>query len=178
MGIVCNEAESGVCCISLYYPTQSHLCSGGHGVCFIENDEFESTKWGRGGGARGDREYLFCRCESFDLFADDIDTSIVRSIEFEHHLSKVLQAINLSRQSEDGRCFARTGRAVEKEVRQTLERQSENPLLQERRRQTLCSINLLIVAKMSWCPETSSRVLGRYFSTLSLSSARETLFTF
>lgn len=31
---------------------------------------------------------------------------------------------------------------------------------------TFVSTNLLIVAKMSWCPETSSRVLGLYFSTL------------
>src|SRR5271163_3161030 len=31
---------------------------------------------------------------------------------------------------------------------------------------TLCSTNLLIVARMSWCPDTSSRVFGLYFSTL------------
>ena len=31
---------------------------------------------------------------------------------------------------------------------------------------TFASTNLLIVARMSWWPDTSSRVLGRYFSTL------------
>jgi hypothetical protein len=34
------------------------------------------------------------------------------------------------------------------------------------RGRTLCSTNLLIVARMSWCPDTSSRVFGLYFSTL------------
>lgn len=32
--------------------------------------------------------------------------------------------------------------------------------------QTFVSTNLLIVAKMSWCPDTSSKVFGLYFSTL------------
>ncbi len=32
---------------------------------------------------------------------------------------------------------------------------------------TFVSTNLLMVARMSWCPDTSSRVSGRYFSTLS-----------
>ncbi len=32
---------------------------------------------------------------------------------------------------------------------------------------TFVSTNLLIVARISWWPETSSRVFGRYFSTLS-----------
>ena len=31
---------------------------------------------------------------------------------------------------------------------------------------TFVSTNLLIVARMSWWPETSSSVSGRYFSTL------------
>ena len=31
---------------------------------------------------------------------------------------------------------------------------------------TFVSTNLLMVARMSWCPDTSSRVSGRYFSTL------------
>src|SRR2546430_7877442 len=36
-------------------------------------------------------------------------------------------------------------------------------------KRTFASTNLFIVARMSWCPETSSRVFGRYFSTLPVS---------
>lgn len=35
---------------------------------------------------------------------------------------------------------------------------------------TFVSTNLLIVARMSWWPETSSRDSGRYFSTLEASA--------
>ena len=35
-------------------------------------------------------------------------------------------------------------------------------------RYTFDSTNLLIVARMSWWPDTSSRVSGRYFSTLGM----------
>lgn len=34
------------------------------------------------------------------------------------------------------------------------------------------STNLLMVARISWCPETSSRVSGLYFSTLGLASVK------
>jgi hypothetical protein len=34
-------------------------------------------------------------------------------------------------------------------------------------RQTFVSTNRLMVARMSWWPDTSSRLFGRYFSTLS-----------
>ena len=41
MGVVGDYAESSVGGILLHDPPQCHLCSGGHGIGFVEDDEFE-----------------------------------------------------------------------------------------------------------------------------------------
>jgi hypothetical protein len=39
MGVVRDDAESGVGGVFLHDSPESHLCGGGHGVGFVEDDE-------------------------------------------------------------------------------------------------------------------------------------------
>lgn len=61
MGVIGYDAEAGVGCVLLHYPTKSHLGSRCHGVGFVEYDEFEGGHGGVVGGF-GYAEYLLCAC--------------------------------------------------------------------------------------------------------------------
>jgi len=70
VGIVCYDAEAGVCGVFFHDSTKSHLGCGSHGIGFVEDDEFECCKGGF--GVRGlweGGEDLFGAAEGFDLFS-------------------------------------------------------------------------------------------------------------
>jgi hypothetical protein len=122
--IVCDDAEPSICGVLFHYPAKSHLRSRGHGVSFVENDEFEGAEGG--GCCLGHRcgcigEYLFCGCESLDLFADNINATVVGGIQFQDHLANVLWAVDLAGECEDGRGFTCPRWTVEEEMRESLE---------------------------------------------------------
>jgi hypothetical protein len=48
------------------------LCGLGHHVCLVEDDELEEAGFGMQGT---------CLCKGLDLFADDVDATVVRCIE-------------------------------------------------------------------------------------------------
>jgi hypothetical protein len=45
---------------------------------------------------------LFCRGERLDLLAHDVDATVVRGVQLQHHLTHVLRAIDASGKCEDG----------------------------------------------------------------------------
>lgn len=56
-------------------------------------------------------------CESFDLFSDNINSSIITSIEFKDHLSHVFCTVYSSGQGENCGCFTGTGGSVKEKMR-------------------------------------------------------------
>lgn len=109
--VITNDAETDVASVffndSLAQTQRDGTSSKGvlslerHGVCFIEDDQFE-----------GGTEYLACARECFDLFSHDVNTSVVTGIEFEDHLLVIL-SIDSARDGEDGGCLSCTGWSVE-----------------------------------------------------------------
>lgn len=116
MCVVGYNTESCICCVFLHDTSQSHLSGRRHGIRFVEDDQLEAsqTRLASSSGrlCRG-AEDLFRAGKSFDLFTDDIDTTVIRSIKFKHHLSHVFGTVYLSGKSEDCTCFPCPWRTVE-----------------------------------------------------------------
>lgn len=72
--IVADEAEARVAYVFLHDATQGHLGVLGHGIAFIENDEFKLFIEDRA-----------CASKVLDLIAYDVDAAIVRGVELEGH---------------------------------------------------------------------------------------------
>ena len=61
MRVVGNDAESGISSILFHDAAEGHLCRGGHGIGFVEDNEFEGGDGICGCSRVGDcGEYLFC----------------------------------------------------------------------------------------------------------------------
>jgi hypothetical protein len=98
------------------------LCGLGHHICLVEDDELEETGFGMQSASL---------CKGLDLFADDVNATVVGCIElrigececlesgkwadFEDILFK-LSAIDATCNSDDGTGLACTWRAVEEEM--------------------------------------------------------------
>jgi len=82
VGVVGNDAESGVDRVLFHDAAESHLRRVGHGIGLVENDELEPRAGGRAARAAGPRgggdgEDLLGGGKSLDLLADDVDASVV-----------------------------------------------------------------------------------------------------
>ena len=44
VGVIRDDAESGVCCVFLHDPSERHLCHGRHGIRFVQHDELETAQ--------------------------------------------------------------------------------------------------------------------------------------
>ena len=97
---------------------QCILGSAGHRISFIQDDQFETPKFTI---CFGGPEDLFRRCKCFDLFTDNFDTSIVRSIQLEDLLANVMSPINMPCQRKNRRGFAGPRRPIEKQMGKSLE---------------------------------------------------------
>lgn len=119
MCVVGNDAEPRVGRVLLHDPSQGHLGRVGHGVGLVQNDELVT---GHASGARGcaDGEDLLGGRERLDLLAHHVDTSVVRGVELQHHLPHVVFAIDAPGEGQDGRGLARSRRAVEEEMRESV----------------------------------------------------------
>lgn len=51
MGVVCDDTEACVWGVFFHYAAEGHLGGRGHGVGFVEDDEFEICKGWFGSGA-------------------------------------------------------------------------------------------------------------------------------
>ena len=148
--IVCDYAESGIRSIPIWNTEAMSVCSpklqslvgiyvgndrdtllfhnspqcilgsASHCISFIQDDQFETPKFTICLG--GCPENLFRRCKCFDLFADNLDTSIIRSIQLEDLLADVMSPINMPRQRKNCRGFAGSRRPIEKQMGKSLER--------------------------------------------------------
>ena len=104
--VVANETETSVTDVFLHHSSKSHLGIFGHGVAFIQDDEFEFVaKDGTSGS------------EILDFIAHDVDASIVRGIELQCHVRNG-GAVDLTGQGEDGGCLSGAWGAVEQEMRE------------------------------------------------------------
>jgi len=56
--VIGDDAETRVGSVFLHYAPEGHLRGGGHGVGFVEDDEFEGGNRGGGGGGGGYGEDL------------------------------------------------------------------------------------------------------------------------
>ena len=141
MCIIRNDAESRICSIFLHDSPQRHLRSRGHSVCLVQDDELVSRDGGSRVGGRVQGKDLFRAGEGFDLFADDVNTAVVRCVEFEDHLPHVFGAVDPAGEGEDCRRFPCSRRAVEEEMGQPLWRVSRS--YQETRNSYVCVYKLV-----------------------------------
>jgi hypothetical protein len=118
VGVVGDDTETSVGGVFLHDSSQSHLSGRGHGVGLVKNDKLEVgwTAVATGLVAQGGED-LFCAGEGLDLLAYNIDTTIIRGVEFKDHLTHVLVSIDATSESEDGGGLSGTWRAVEEEMR-------------------------------------------------------------
>jgi hypothetical protein len=58
--------------------------------------------------------------KSLDLFSDNVDSTIITGVQFQHHLPHIFLAVYPPRECENSRGLAGTGRSIEKEMRQAL----------------------------------------------------------
>jgi hypothetical protein len=117
VSVVGDDAETSVGGVLLHDSSQSHLSSRGHSIGLIKNDKLEVCRAAVTTGlVTQGGEDLFCAGEGLDLLADDIDTTIIRGVEFEDHLTHVLVAIDATGESEDCRGLSGSWRAVEEEM--------------------------------------------------------------
>lgn len=100
MGVVGNDAEASVGRVLFHDATEGHLRCGSHGIGLVENDELETRQpRARRGGAKG--EDLLGGGKSLDLLAHNVDTTVIGSVQLEHHLAHVCGAIDLAGQGEN-----------------------------------------------------------------------------
>lgn len=137
MCVVGDDAESRVGRVALHDSAESHLRCGGHGIRFVQNDQFETGKTCIAGRLGRHGEDLFCACKSLgqcsvpfpytqkvahtgkslDLFSDDINATIITGVQLQHHLPHILGAIYPSCEGEDGRGLAGSGRSIQEKMR-------------------------------------------------------------
>lgn len=80
MSVICDDAESCIGCVFLHYSAKSHLGGRGHGVRFVEDDEFEGGDGGVVGGF-GHAEDLLCTCMNRELLVDNLGWIAKRTCE-------------------------------------------------------------------------------------------------
>ena len=78
----------------------------GHRVALVENDELNAST-----------HQLLSAAEALNLISDDIDATIIASVEFEGHVLVVFGTVDLLGNRQHARCLARTRWPIEEQMR-------------------------------------------------------------
>lgn len=108
--VIANETKSCVFGVLFHDSSERCLCVSGHGVSFVQDDDFAiviAFYWGSSLG------------EPFDGVSDNLDTSCIGGVELEYHHA-VLSTVHLLGTCDHCRGLTCSRRTVEKQIWQAI----------------------------------------------------------